>query len=197
MPVAADGTLPVQLFDRPLNFKRIKEKGIHWQICFAEKDDLVEKEAALAPLDWVEAEVTMFPKGHVAMATSWSLPTSECSLHSCFMDRRGPVRYQLDLEKAMESAVPPEAAAKPSELAKAANKPSRPKMTAKSMAPVPKPSEPAKPAAKPSKPRASVSKASEPAAPPVNSPATPDTKPSDPPTPTTKPAEPAKPDSKE
>lgn len=161
MPVAADGTLPVQLFGRPLNFKRIQEKGIQWQICFAEKDDLVEKEAALAPLDWVEAEVTMFPKGHVAMATSWSLPTSECSLHSCFMDRRGPVRYQLDLEKAMESAVPPAAAAKPSELAKAADKTSRPEMTAKSSdpaAPAAKPSESETPTAKPSGPKTPAKK---------------------------------------
>ena len=62
------------------------------------------KECALAPLDWVKAEVSMFPKGHVAMATSWPLPTSECSLNSCFGDNcRGPVRYQLDLEAAMET----------------------------------------------------------------------------------------------
>ncbi len=121
IPVTEDGTLPVKIFDRPLNFKRIKEQGIHWLICCAEKDDLVEKDCALAPLDWVDAEVTVFPKGHVAIATSWSLPTSECSLHSCFMDRRGPVRYHLDLEEAMESAVSPAAASKKS----------GPKMTAK------------------------------------------------------------------
>lgn len=132
IPVAEDGTLPVQLFGRPLNFKRIKEKGIHWLICCAEKDDLVEKEAALAPLQWVEAEVTMFPKGHVAIATSWSLPTSECSLHSCFMDRRrGPVRYQLDLEEAMESAVPPAPAVDSAVTPEPAKKPSRPKTPAK------------------------------------------------------------------
>jgi hypothetical protein len=101
IPVAEDGTLPFRLFGRSLNFKRIEEKGIPWLICCAERDDLVEKEAALAPLDWVNAEVSIFPKGHVAIATSWSLPTSECSLDSCFLDFRGPVRYQLDLEKAM------------------------------------------------------------------------------------------------
>jgi poly(3-hydroxyalkanoate) synthetase len=98
IPVANDGTLPVTLFGRPLNFKRIKEQGIKWLICVAEKDDLVEKESALAPLDWVEAEVAVFPKGHVAIATSWSLPTTECSLDRCFLDYRGPVRFQLDLE---------------------------------------------------------------------------------------------------
>lgn len=105
IPVVADGTLPVTLFGRPLNFKRIKEQGIKWLICIAEKDDLVEKESALAPLDWVEAEVSMFPKGHVAIATSWSLPTSECSLHSCFGEGcRGPVRFHLDLEAEADQA---------------------------------------------------------------------------------------------
>jgi hypothetical protein len=98
IPVTEDGTLPVTLFGRPLNFKRAREQGLKWLICIAEKDDLVEKESALAPLDWVEAEVTVFPKGHVAIATSWSLPTTECSLDRCFMDYRGPVRFQLDLE---------------------------------------------------------------------------------------------------
>jgi hypothetical protein len=97
-PVAKDGTLPVKLFGRSLNFKRAKEQGIKWLICIAEKDDLVEKESSLAPLDWVEAEVAVFPKGHVAIATSWSLPATECSLDRCFLDYRGPVRFQLDLE---------------------------------------------------------------------------------------------------
>ncbi len=98
IPVAKDGTLPVTLFGRPLNFKRVKEQGIKWLICVAEKDDLVEKESALAPLDWVEAEVAVFPKGHVAIATSWSLPTTECSLDRCFLDYRGPVHFQLEVE---------------------------------------------------------------------------------------------------
>ncbi len=118
VPVAKDGTLPVQLFGRSLNFQRINEKGIPWLICCADKDDLVEKECALAPLDWVKAEVSLFPKGHVAMATSWTLPTSECSLTSCFGDNcRGPVRYQLDLETAMETPKPSAPAAKLPELA--------------------------------------------------------------------------------
>jgi hypothetical protein len=144
IPVAKDGTLPVTLFGRSLNFKRIKEKGLKWLICIAEKDDLVEKESALAPLDWVEAEVAIFPKGHVAIATSWSLPTTECSLDRCFLDYRGPVRFQLDLEAAMEAAARP--------------------------APAEKPSGSAAPAGKPSKPATSASKASESAAPPANPP---------------------------
>ncbi len=106
-PVASDGTLPVNLFGRSLNFKRINEKGIKWLICIAEKDDLVEASSALAPLDYVEAEVTVFPKGHTAIATSWSSPASECAIQMhydkapCATDNsRGPVRFQLDLEDA-------------------------------------------------------------------------------------------------
>jgi hypothetical protein len=105
IPLAKDGTLPVKLFGRTLNFKRIKEQGLKWLICVADKDDLVEKESALAPLDWVDAEVTVFPKGHVAIATSWSLPITECSLDRCFLDYRGPVRFQLDLEAEADQAL--------------------------------------------------------------------------------------------
>jgi len=99
-PVTGDGTLPVKLFGRKLNFKHLKDMGIKWLICYAEEDDLVDKESALAPLDFVDAEVTVFPKGHGAIATSWSLPTSECALHTRFGDGcRGPVCFQLDLDK--------------------------------------------------------------------------------------------------
>ena len=53
-----------------------------------------------ASLDVIYAEVTAFPKGHGAMATSWSLPGSKCSLDSRFGDNcRGPVRFQLDFGK--------------------------------------------------------------------------------------------------
>ncbi len=115
-PVDKDGTLPVRLFDQPLNFKRFKENKIPWLICIAEKDDLVDEPATLVPLEWVDAEVTVFPKGHTAIATSWSMPTSECSLHKCFSHPchvsssrsegkcRGPVRFQLDLEESLLQA---------------------------------------------------------------------------------------------
>jgi hypothetical protein len=101
VPITDDGTLPVKLFDRKLNLKRLKEKGIPWLICYGESDDLVEKETALAPLDYIEAEVTPFPKGHVAIATSWSDPNSACALHTRFGDGnwRGPVLFQMDLER--------------------------------------------------------------------------------------------------
>ncbi len=113
-PVSKDGTLPVKLFGRELNFNRIKEMEIPWLICIADKDDLVDREASLAALDFVDAEVTVFPKGHAAIATSWSIPASECALHLCFCisDRnspdgcyqRGPVCFQLDLERELREA---------------------------------------------------------------------------------------------
>jgi hypothetical protein len=102
VPIASDGTLPVKLFDKKLNLKRLKEMAIPWLICYGKNDDLVEKDTALAPLDHIEAEVTPFPKGHVAIATSWSDPKSACALHTRFGDGnwRGPVRFQLDLDRA-------------------------------------------------------------------------------------------------
>src|SRR5690606_3913807 len=63
IPVAPDGTLPVKLFGRTLNFKRIREKNIPWLLCYAAEDDLVNREAALAPLKYIDVEVTEFPKG--------------------------------------------------------------------------------------------------------------------------------------
>ncbi len=99
-PITPDGTLPVRIFNRELNIKRLAEKNIRWLICYGEQDDLVEPETALAPLDYVDAEVSAFPKGHVAIATSWSNPASACALHLRFGEKnyRGPVRFQLDLE---------------------------------------------------------------------------------------------------
>jgi hypothetical protein len=61
----------------------------------------VDRESALAPLDYIDAEVCAFPKGHVSIATSWSNPGSQCALHTRFGGYRGPVRYQLDLEESV------------------------------------------------------------------------------------------------
>ena len=105
-PVAKDGTLPVKIFGRKLNFKRLQEKGIPWLICYGQADDLVEKETALAPLDFIDAEVSAFPKGHVAIATSWSLPTSACATHTCFGEQnyRGPVCFQMGLDQQIKNS---------------------------------------------------------------------------------------------
>ncbi|MDM8544044.1 metal transporter [Desulfococcaceae bacterium HSG9] len=100
IPVTAEGALPFKLFGRELNFKRLAAKNIPFLICYAKGDDLVDAPSALAPLDFIDAEVTVFPKGHGSIATSWSDPSSACALHTRFDDnQRGPVRFQLDLEK--------------------------------------------------------------------------------------------------
>jgi len=102
-PITDDGTLPVTIFGRKLNLHAINDKKIPWLLCYGETDDLVEKEVALAPLDYIDVEVTPFPKGHVAIATSWSHPDSSCALDSVFGNPkcRGPVRFQLDLANEM------------------------------------------------------------------------------------------------
>lgn len=108
IPVTPDGILPVKIFDRELNFKGIKEKKIPWLICYGEDDDLVEKETALAPLDYIDVETTPFPKGHIAIATSWSHPESDYALHTRFgpnKEYRGPVRFQLDLNQSLDKSI--------------------------------------------------------------------------------------------
>ena len=91
------------MFGKKLNFKGISEKNISWLLCYGESDDLVEKQVALAPLDYIDVEVTPFPKGHVAIATSWSHPDSACALDTVFGENyRGPVRFQLDLDAAAQ-----------------------------------------------------------------------------------------------
>ncbi len=97
-PVAGDGTLPVKLFGKSLNFKRLQDKGIPWLLCYSSEDNLVDRDAAIAPADYIDLETTVFPKGHGAIATSWSLSTSACALHTHFKGGRGPVRFQLDLD---------------------------------------------------------------------------------------------------
>jgi hypothetical protein len=101
IPITGDGTLPVSLFGRKLNLHRMPEKGVKWLICYGERDDLVEKETALAPQDFIEVEVTGFPKGHLAIATSWSNPRSEFALDKRFGENkaRGPVLFQLEIDQ--------------------------------------------------------------------------------------------------
>ncbi len=145
IPVDKDGTLPIRLFGRQLNFKRLAEKNIEMLICVAAADDLVDRAAAVAACDYIDAEVTVFPKGHAAIATSWSHPESQCALHTTFGDNyRGPVRFHLDLEARQDQAARMTLTA-----GAAAGKPaaSPKKVSAKSAATVKKPVR--KPAAKP------------------------------------------------
>ncbi|MCP3924177.1 MAG: metal transporter [Desulfobacterales bacterium] len=99
--VEQNGELPVRLFGEHLNFKRISEKNIKWMICYGENDDLVEKSSALAPLDHIPVETTSFPKGHVAIATSWSDPDSKYALDKRFGKRkgRGPVLFHMERDE--------------------------------------------------------------------------------------------------
>lgn len=107
-PVDKDGALPIHLFGNQLNFKRLTEKGIKVLICVAASDDLVDREAATAACDFIDAEVTVFPKGHAAIATSWSHPESKYALHTKFENNeRGPVRFHLDLESEQDKANTP------------------------------------------------------------------------------------------
>ncbi|MDQ7784079.1 MAG: hypothetical protein RDU20_14440 [Desulfomonilaceae bacterium] len=98
VPISSRGDLPVKLFGRRLNFDYFREKDIRFQICYASRDDLVDPPAALAPKEFIDVETTEFPKGHAAIATSWSDPSTEFALHKRYPGgTRGPVRFQLDL----------------------------------------------------------------------------------------------------
>jgi hypothetical protein len=106
VPVSSRGELPFKLFGRTLNFDYIREKDIKFQICYAAKDDLVDKPSAKAPMDFVDVELAEFPKGHAAIATSWSHPETDYALHKRFPNgQRGPVRLQLDLSDAVEGGI--------------------------------------------------------------------------------------------
>ena len=113
-PISAEGNLPIRMFGKELNLKRLQAKKIKWLICYGIQDDLVEPETALAPLDFVDAEVTPFPKGHVAIATSWSYPRSAYALHGRYEkeNARGPVRFQLDLQAGLDASKAPAASEK-------------------------------------------------------------------------------------
>jgi hypothetical protein len=158
-PITDDGTLPVRLFDGKLNLKRMQEKQIPWLICYGVHDDLVEKETALAPLNYIDAEVAPFPKGHVAIATSWSSPQSACALHTRFGDgnHRGPVRFHMDLDSALEDTSQKPKAARPADAGakRLARKPAkkRPVKAAPTAKKKPRPKAAAKPARK-AKPKA-------------------------------------------
>ena len=104
-PILENGTLPVTCMGKKLNFKHITEKNIKFMICIAEKDDLVERAASIAPADYVDVEITEFPKGHVAMMTSWTNPNSKFPLHERWGEKneiRGPVRLQMDMDEEID-----------------------------------------------------------------------------------------------
>ncbi|MGD8251356.1 MAG: metal transporter [Desulfobacterales bacterium] len=98
-PVSDDGTLPVRLFGRQLNFKRIRDRKIPYLICYAEKDNLVDPSSALAPMDFIDVELSSYPRGHVAIATSNLDPGAGDGAYVCTNTGcAGPVEFQLRLD---------------------------------------------------------------------------------------------------
>jgi len=112
-PIGEDGTLPVQLFGKPLNIKDLAKLKMPWYQNYAIKDDLVTPLCAIAGNKFLEGtgliESVAFHGGHVAILTS---PHSKKSpVTGTFQDAtgktvRGPVKFQLDIsgKKAIAAA---------------------------------------------------------------------------------------------
>lgn len=102
-PIGEDGTLPVTLYDKPLNVKRLAELDVPWYQDYAIKDDLVTPRCATAANKFLEGtnavESVAFHGGHVAILTS---PHSKrAPVNGEFKDAtgamvRGPVKFQID-----------------------------------------------------------------------------------------------------
>jgi hypothetical protein len=103
-PIADDGTLPVKLFDKPLNIKSLIDLKVPWYQNYAIKDDLVTPPCATAGNKYLEGwdklESVAFFGGHVAILTS---PFGKKSpVNGAFTDAngkavRGPVKFQVDI----------------------------------------------------------------------------------------------------
>ncbi|EXI82893.1 MAG: poly(R)-hydroxyalkanoic acid synthase, class III, PhaC subunit [Candidatus Accumulibacter sp. BA-94] len=103
-PIADDGTLPVKLFDKPLNIKGLIDLKVPWYQNYAIKDDLVTPPCATAGNKFLEGwdglESVAFFGGHVAILTS---PYGKKSpVNGSFKDAngkevRGPVKFQMEI----------------------------------------------------------------------------------------------------
>lgn len=103
-PIGEDGTLPVQLFGKPLKLQDLAKLGVKWYQNFAIKDDLVTPACATAGNKFLEGtdvvELVAFHGGHVAILTS---PYSKkAPVNGEFVDAlgkkvRGPVKFMLDM----------------------------------------------------------------------------------------------------
>ena len=106
-PIAENGDLPVQLFDKPLNVKGLIELDVPWYQNYAIKDDLVTPACATAANKhlegWKKLESVAFFGGHVAILTS---PYGKkAPVNGEFVDAngnsvRGPVKFQMDISAA-------------------------------------------------------------------------------------------------
>ncbi len=103
-PIGDDGTLPVQLFGKPLNIKDLAKLGVKWYQNYAIKDDLVTPPCATAGNKFLEGtdvvESVAFHGGHVAILTSPY--AKKAPVNGEFTDgtgkkARGPVKFMLDL----------------------------------------------------------------------------------------------------
>ena len=103
-PISADGTLPVQLFGKPLNLADLAKLGVTWYQNYAIKDDLVTPPCATAGNKFLDGtkviESVAFHGGHVAILTS---PYSKkAPVNGEFVDAlgkkvRGPVKFLIDM----------------------------------------------------------------------------------------------------
>jgi hypothetical protein len=105
-PIAKDGTLPVQLFGKPLNIRDLAGLGVKWYQNYAMKDDLVTPPCAIAGNKFLEGtdviETVAFPGGHVAILTSpysKSAPVNGVFTDATGKSARGPVKFQVDMSK--------------------------------------------------------------------------------------------------
>ncbi|TVR96203.1 MAG: hypothetical protein EA406_12505 [Rhodospirillales bacterium] len=102
-PIAEDGTLPVSLYDKPLNIRDFARMGVSWYQNYAIKDNLVTPPCAMAGNRFLEGtdviETVAFPGGHVAILTSpygKKAPVDGTFTDATGQKARGPVRFQLD-----------------------------------------------------------------------------------------------------
>lgn len=103
-PIAEDGTLPVKLFDKPLNIKGLIDLKVPWYQNYAIKDDLVTPACATAGNKYLEGsdvvESVAFFGGHVAILTSpyaKKAPVNGEFVDAMGKKSRGPVKFQLDI----------------------------------------------------------------------------------------------------
>jgi poly(3-hydroxyalkanoate) synthetase len=98
-PIADDGTLPVTLFDQPLNLHDLKALGVAWYVAYSIGDDLVDPDSVLTVLDHLQdddvLEITAFPGGHVSILTSHSAEHSKYPLDGEFDGLRGPIKFHM------------------------------------------------------------------------------------------------------
>jgi len=106
-PIAEDGTLPVQLYGKPLNIKGLIDLKVPWYQNYAIKDDLVTPACATAGNKYLEGsniiESVAFFGGHVAILTSpygKKAPVNGEFVDATGTPSRGPVKFQIDISKA-------------------------------------------------------------------------------------------------